>query len=85
MPVRRPSRLRDVLSFLVEMEGYRARVDRDKDGILHCRVIEISETIYFRATTVRMIERKFAQALESYFDRCKQAGVDPEKPVPTSF
>ena len=74
-----------MLSFLVEMEGYRARIERDRDGVLHGRVIEIEETIYYRALTIRMIERKFAMALEAYFDRCKQLGVEPSKPIPSSF
>ena len=74
-----------MLSFLVEMEGYRARIERDREGMLHGRVIEIDETIYFRASTIRMIERKFAQALEAYFQRCKEMGVEPSRPVPSSF
>ena len=74
-----------MLSFLVEMEGYRARIERDREGMLHGRVIEIDETIYFRASTIRMIERKFAMALEAYFDRCKELGVPPSKPTPSSF
>jgi len=74
-----------MLSFLIELEGYRARVERDKEGMLHGRVIEIGEVIYFKAPTIRLIERKFAQALEAYFDRCKQLHIDPEKPVSHSF
>ena len=74
-----------MLSFLMELEGYRARIERDRDGILHGRVIEIEEVIYFRASTLRMVERKFANALELYFERCKQVGREPEKPIPMGF
>jgi predicted HicB family RNase H-like nuclease len=74
-----------MLSFLIEMEGYRARIERDRDGTLHGRVIEIEEVIYFRANTLRMVERKFSMALENYFERCKQMGVQPEKPIPMGF
>ena len=74
-----------MLSFLMELEGYRARIERDRDGMLHGRVIEIEEVIYFRASTLRMVERKFANALEMYFDRCKQTGREPEKPIPMGF
>ena len=74
-----------MLTFLIELEGYRARIERDRDGMLYGRVIEINETIYFKAATIRVVERKFAMALEAYFDRCRQVGKDPEKPVPSTF
>ena len=45
-----------MLPFLVELEGYRARVERDREGVLHGRVIEVHEVITFKATTVRMLE-----------------------------
>ena len=67
-------------SFLVELEGYRARVERDRDGTLHGRVLEMEEIIQFRAPTVRLLESKFARALEMYFDLCKERGVEPKKP-----
>ena len=74
-----------MLTFLIEMEGYRARVERDREGMLHARVIEIEEVIYFKAQSVRLVERKFATALAAYFERCDQMGVDPEKPAPAAF
>ncbi len=70
-----------MLPFLVEIEGYRARVERDREGVLHGRVIEISEVITFRATTHRMVEPTFARALQAYFTRCQQNGREPEKPA----
>ena len=74
-----------MLPFLVEIEGYRARVERDREGVLHGRVIEINETITFKATTLRMVETKFAKALQAYFARCQQNGHPPEKPVVMGF
>jgi predicted HicB family RNase H-like nuclease len=29
---------------------------------------------------MRVVERQFIKALEAYFERCKQRGVEPEKP-----
>ena len=72
-------------SFLIENAGYRARVERSNDGMLHGRVIELDECINFRAATVGVITRRFAMALEAYFDRCKQLGVEPEKPQPLGY
>jgi predicted HicB family RNase H-like nuclease len=70
-----------MIDFMIEFEGYRARVERARDGVLHGRVIGLNEIINFKAPTSRVIERQFAKALEAYFERCKQRGVEPEKPA----
>ena len=72
-----------MLSLLYEIEGYRARVERDREGVLHGRVIEIEEVITFKAISMRLVERNFARALEAYFERCRMMGTDPEVPKPT--
>ena len=69
-----------MLSLLYEIDGYRARVERDREGVLHGRVIEIEEVITFKAISIRLVERNFQRALDAYFDRCKMAGTDPEQP-----
>ena len=74
-----------LLSFIVEIEGYRARIERDRDGILHGRVLGMEEMVYFKAPTARLIETRFASALETYFEMCKQKGVEPLKPNGPSF
>ena len=73
------------MSFIVEIDGYRARVERTRDGILHGRVLEMEDLVYFKAATMRMVEAKFAQAIQTYFESCKQKGVEPRKPTPRSF
>ena len=73
------------MSFIVEIEGYRARVERDRDGILHGRVLEMEELVYFKAATIRMVETKFARAIEAYLEMCKQRGVEPRKPGAHAF
>jgi predicted HicB family RNase H-like nuclease len=72
-------------SFLVELEGYRARIERERDGTLHGRVLEMEEIVQFRASTMRMIETKFANALETYFVNCRERGIEPRKPAGPSF
>ena len=69
-------------SYLIERDGYYAKVERDRDGTLHGRVIGLETIISFKAVTQRVVERQFAIALEAYFDRCRQLGVEPEKPRP---
>jgi predicted HicB family RNase H-like nuclease len=74
-----------MIDYLVEVEGYRARVERARDGMLYGRVIGLEEIINFKAPTMRVVERQFAKALEAYFERCKMRGVEPEKPVSLGF
>jgi predicted HicB family RNase H-like nuclease len=72
-------------SYLVEFEGYRARVERDREGILHGRVIDLQEVITFKAISFRMVESKFQLALLQYFSRCEKIGIKPEAPKSTGF
>ena len=73
------------MSFVVEIEGYRARVERAADGTLLGRVIEMEDQVYFRAATMRMVETKFAKAIEAYLENCKQRGIEPKKSTGVSF
>jgi predicted HicB family RNase H-like nuclease len=72
-------------SYLVEFEGYRARVERDREGILHGRVIDLQETITFKSFSFRNVEQKFQLALLQYFARCEKIGVKPEEPKSSGF
>jgi len=74
-----------MFSFLIEFEGYRARVERDREGMFYGRVIEIDDVITFKASTMRQAESRFATALEVYFERCKEHGIDPQRPLLTGF
>jgi len=74
-----------MLSYLIEFEGYRARVERARDGMLWGRVLELNEPINFKAQTVRVVETRFAQALQAYFERCRARGIEPEKPSGSGF
>jgi predicted HicB family RNase H-like nuclease len=69
-----------MINQLIEFEGYRARIERARDGMLYGRVLGLEEIVNFRAPTMRVVERQFIKALEAYFERCKQRGVEPEKP-----
>ena len=72
-------------SYLVEYEGYRARVERDREGILHGRVIDLEEVITFKSISFRMVESKFHRALQQYFSRCEKMGIKPEEPKAVGF
>lgn len=73
------------MSFVIEIEGYRARVERARDGTLFGRVLEMEDQLYFRAATMRMVETKFAKAIEAYIENCKQRGVEPKKSTGVPF
>ena len=70
-----------MINHLIEFEGYRARIERARDGMLYGRVLGLEEIVNFKAPTMRVVERQFIKALEAYFERCKQRGIDPEKPA----
>jgi predicted HicB family RNase H-like nuclease len=70
---------------IVEFEGYYAKIERGRDGMLYGRVVGLEEIISFKAATLRVVERAFAKALECYFDRCKQRGIEPERPRALGF
>lgn len=72
------------MSFVIEIEGYRARVERAVDGTLFGRVIEMEDQVYFRAAKMRMVETKFAKAIETYLESCKQRAVEPKKSTSVS-
>ena len=74
-----------MIEYMVEIEGYRAKIERARDGMLHGRVIGLDEVINFKAPTKRIVERQFAKALEAYFDRCRTRGVEPQKPKSLGF
>ena len=74
-----------LMQFLVEIEGYRAKVERDREGILHGHVLEMEEIIYFKASSMRMVETNFARALGNYLENCKARGIEPKKPAGPAF
>jgi predicted HicB family RNase H-like nuclease len=49
--------------------------------MLYGRVLGLEEIVNFKAPTMRVAERQFIKALEAYFERCKQRGIEPEKPA----
>jgi predicted HicB family RNase H-like nuclease len=74
-----------MLTYLIECEGYRAKVERARDGMIYGKVLGLEEIVNFKAPTMRVIERNFARALEAYFERCRVRGIEPAKPAATGF
>ena len=70
-----------MINQLIEFEGYRATIQRGTDGMLYGKVLGLNEVVNFKAATMRVAERQLIRALEAYFERCHQRGMEPEKPV----
>ena len=74
-----------MIQSIIEIEGYYAKLERSRDGMIFGRVIGLEHVINFKAPTLRVAERQFAKALESYFELCKQRGIEPERPRTLGF
>ncbi|HVF39224.1 MAG TPA: hypothetical protein VM939_04935 [Gemmatimonadaceae bacterium] len=66
---------------IIECEGYRARVEEDLSGTFHGKVLDITDVVNFTARSSRQLEKHFAQSLEIYFARCKEQGIEPQRPA----
>lgn len=61
--------------------NYIARLEVDPEaGILHGKVLNISDTVAFQGENVREAEQDFHRAVEAYIQACKAQGKEPEKP-----
>lgn len=61
--------------------NYIAKLEVDaEEGILHGRVLNISDIVSFQGKTVREAEQEFRKAVDTYIETCKQKGKEPEKP-----
>ncbi len=61
--------------------NYIAKLEVDaEEGILHGRVLNISDVVAFQGKTVREAEQEFRKAVDAYIETCKQKGKEPAKP-----
>jgi predicted HicB family RNase H-like nuclease len=67
-------------------KGYVGSIEYDdRDKILHGRVLGISDVISYEGGSVAELEEDFRNALESYFEGCREVGKEPEKPFSGKF
>ena len=58
---------------LLEYKGYRARIEYDSaDGIFFGTVIDIRDSIGFHAASADDLQLAFQNAMEDYFEMCRQ-------------
>lgn len=61
--------------------NYIAKLEVDaEEGVLHGRVLNISDVVSFQGKTVREAEQEFRKAVDAYIETCKQKGKEPAKP-----
>lgn len=61
--------------------NYIAKPEVDAEaGILHGRVLNISDVVCFQGRTVREAEQEFRKAVDAYIANCRESGKEPAKP-----
>ena len=66
---------------MMTYKGYTGQIEVDeKAGILHGRVIDITDVITFEGTTVDEIRQAFRDSVDDYLEFCQELGKEPDKP-----
>ena len=66
---------------MMEYKGNRATVEFDYEaGVLHGRVIDTRDVIFFEATSVDQLEREFHFSIADYLAVCAERSREPDKP-----
>ena len=66
---------------MMTYKGYTGQIEVDeKAGILHGRVIDITDVITFEGTTADEIRQAFRDSVDDYLEFCQELGKEPDKP-----
>ena len=66
---------------MMTYKGYTGQIEVDeKAGILHGRVIDITDVITFEGTTVDEIRQAFRDSVDDYLEFCQELGKEPDRP-----
>lgn len=62
--------------------GYAGFIEQDAPtGIVHGRVLGITDVIHYEATSVKALTQAFRDSVDDYLAMCEQAGESPNKPA----
>ncbi len=65
---------------MMRYKGYIGQVEYDSDAkIFHGEVVGLKDTITFRGTTVKELEKEFRKSIDVYLEWCKELNEKPEK------
>jgi predicted HicB family RNase H-like nuclease len=56
-----------------------------EDGCLHGEILFINDLVSYEAENVRGLQTAFAEAVDSYLDKCRREGLEPDKPCSGTF
>jgi predicted HicB family RNase H-like nuclease len=66
---------------MMTYKGYTGQVEFDDEaGILFGRVIDITDVITFKGTTVDEIRQAFQDSVDDYLEFCQELGKEPDRP-----
>jgi len=70
----------------LQYRGYTGSVEfSEEDAVFHGKVLGIKAMISFEGDSVITIIQDFHNAIDEYYEFCKESGVQPEKPFKGSF
>jgi predicted HicB family RNase H-like nuclease len=70
----------------LEYKGYVAQLEIDEENNgFHGRVINISDVVNFKGSSMAELKREFAKSMQVYFAYCREQGDEPEQPFSGKF
>ncbi len=74
------------MSDYFQHKGYVGSVEYSaEDDCLYGKVLFIRSLLTYQGNDVAELKQAFTEAVEDYFDDCRERGVKPEKPFKGSF
>lgn len=71
---------------VLEYKGFQGSVDFSiEDGVLHGKVLHITDLVTYDADTLPELIKAFEETLEDYIATCKAIGKEPNRPLSGTF
>jgi predicted HicB family RNase H-like nuclease len=71
---------------MLQHNGYHGTVETSvEDGVLHGKILFISDTVTYEAETVPQLRQAFFEAVDDYLETCAEVGKSPDKPASGVF
>jgi predicted HicB family RNase H-like nuclease len=74
------------MSDILQYKNYFASVHYSApDEVFHGKILGINDLILFEGASVKELKTSFEEAVEDYFETCKEIGKEPEKTYKGTF
>ncbi|MDR1659388.1 MAG: type II toxin-antitoxin system HicB family antitoxin [Desulfovibrio sp.] len=71
---------------ILTYKGYQGRFEYDPEAdIFHGDVLHLTDVVTFQGRSIDELKEALAESVEDYFDLCKEAGKQPQKPFSGRF